>query len=172
VDEDAPGMVLAAALAQNHCTACLVYGSWREEEACNAWLHHACLRTKGRMVLITSMRSPVYEHLAVVALQQQHHHQPLRVRTYKCVLDTHSAIIHLYLVIRLRVGIGLELPYLHTYLEARVFCEYDLLPCCRSMRETFAIWNCQARNGVCPRSTVTMFQSSDPGEEQRGLDQI
>lgn len=50
VDEDAPGMVLAAALAQRHCTACLVSGRRRGDEACNAWLHHACLRTKGRMV--------------------------------------------------------------------------------------------------------------------------
>lgn len=50
VDGDAPGMVLAAALAQRHCTACLVSGSRGGHEACNAWLHHACLRTKGRMV--------------------------------------------------------------------------------------------------------------------------
>lgn len=66
VDGDAPGMMLATALAQRHRTACLVSGSRGGDEARNAWLHHACLRAG--WCLLTTMRWPVYEHLAVVAL--------------------------------------------------------------------------------------------------------
>lgn len=142
VDGDAPGIGASNGIGPKVAAPHALFLALGGDEACNAWLHHVCLRTKGRMVFthnheIVGLRAA--SRGGGAALIPSSTTCYLHV-TYKCVLDTHKAIIHLYPVI-----IGPGLPYLHTYqrvvqvglvfwffimlpLDARDICHWEL-PC-------------------------------------------
>lgn len=151
----------SSGIGPKHSTACLVSGSLGGEEACNAWLHHACLRTKGRMVSnhnheIASLRASRGGGAALIQSPT----------TSQFVLHTHKPIMHLYPVVIYRTRVAVS-----TYLRLRVSLVFFVLSCCRSMRETFAIGT--ARPGMAlPQIYRHNVSKLRPRREQRGLDQI
>lgn len=143
----------SSGIGPKHSTACLVSGSLGGEEACNAWLHHACLRTKGRMVSnhnheIASLRASRGGGAALIPSPT----------TSQFVLHTHKPIMHLYPVVIYRTRVAVS-----TYLRVRVslvFLFYHAAARC----ERHLPLELPGQEWRCPRSTVTTFQSSDPGE--------
>lgn len=156
VDGDARAYA-SSGIGLKQSTACLVSGPLGGDEACNAWLHHACLRTKGRMVSthnheIASLRASRGGGAALTLSSTAY---------YECVLHTHMAVIHLYAVI-----IGPELPYLHTYLckSKRIFASFLVLPL--DARD-ICHWSCQARNGAAPDLLSQRFRAQTPARAAR-----